>query len=341
MEFDWAIGNPPYQEETQRTSDKPVYNYYMEAAYGVCGRAVLIHPARFLFNAGKTPKAWNEKMLSDGHFKVLLYEADSRSVFPGADIKGGLAVSCRDIHKSFGSVGIFTPYAALNGIAAKVGRLAEGSLADWVSAPESYSFTALMHEENPQVKGLLSRGHAYDLTTNIFDKLAGTVFFEERPEEGEDYIRIIGRRGRRRCAMWVRKKYIAEHPNLHYYKALFPKSSGRGRFGEALPSPVIAFPGWGHTQTFISLGAFETEYEARALCKYLCGRFARAMLGVLKVTQDNKKAVWRRVPLQDFSVNSDLDWSLPTAEIDRRLYIKYALSEDEIAFIEGQVSAME
>ncbi|MEC5182380.1 Eco57I restriction-modification methylase domain-containing protein [Arthrobacter sp. CG_A4] len=63
--FDVVIGNPPYQEEAQGagTRDTPVYHLFMEAAYEVGKKAVLITPARFLFNAGFTPKAWNEKML--------------------------------------------------------------------------------------------------------------------------------------------------------------------------------------------------------------------------------------------------------------------------------------
>ncbi|MBQ7501744.1 Eco57I restriction-modification methylase domain-containing protein [bacterium] len=341
MEFDWAIGNPPYQEETERTSDTPVYNRFMDSAYAVSARAALIHPARFLFGAGKTPRSWNEKMLADEHFTVLHYEAESGSVFPGADIKGGLVISCRDERRSFGPLNIFTPDPILNSIAAKAAGLSEGSLADWVFAPESYAFTPLMHEENPRIKGLLSRGHAFDLTTNIFDKLSGLVFFEERPEDGGSYVQIMGRKSGRRRGMWIRREYIAAHANLDLYKVLFPKSSGRGRFGEALPRPSAAPPGMGHTQTFISLGAFQTEYEARALVKYLLGKFARTMLGVLKVTQDNKKAVWRCVPRQNFRPDSDICWDLPTAEIDRQLYAKYGLSAEEIAFIEDRVRAME
>ena len=72
--FDYVIGNPPYQEEARDTSDKPVYNIFMDAAYEVGRKVELITPARFLFNAGKTPKAWNEKMLNDEHFKVLYFE---------------------------------------------------------------------------------------------------------------------------------------------------------------------------------------------------------------------------------------------------------------------------
>ena len=96
-----------------------------------------------------------------------------------------------------------------------------------------------------------------------------------------------------------------------------------------------------HTQTFLSMGAFDSKNEADALMKYVKSKFARALLGVLKVTQDNKKPVWKYVPLQDFTSSSDIDWSQSVAEIDRQLYRKYGLSEDEIQFIETHVKEME
>ena len=92
--FDYVIGNPPYQEEfggsgENKTFGAPVYNTFMEMGYGVAEKVELITPARFLFNAGKTPKAWNEERLSDIHFKVLYYAQDSSRVFSNTDIKGG------------------------------------------------------------------------------------------------------------------------------------------------------------------------------------------------------------------------------------------------------------
>lgn len=92
--FDYVIGNPPYQEDFGKSGDngnfaKPVYNLFMDEAYKVSDKVELITPARFLFNAGSTPKSWNEKMLNDKHFKVLEYEADSSKVFTDKDIKGG------------------------------------------------------------------------------------------------------------------------------------------------------------------------------------------------------------------------------------------------------------
>ena len=64
------------------------------------------------------------------------------------------------------------------------------------------------------------------------------------------------------------------------------------------------------------------------------------MLGILKVTQDNNKATWNEVPMQDFTANSDIDWTKSIEDIDKQLYRKYNLSEEEIEFIETKVQAM-
>ena len=90
MKFDYVIGNPPYQETLQNTSDKPIYNDFMDASYQISDKVELITPARFLFNAGKTAKVWNEKMLNDVHLKVLYYEPDSSKVFSNTDINIGV-----------------------------------------------------------------------------------------------------------------------------------------------------------------------------------------------------------------------------------------------------------
>ena len=74
MHFDFCIGNPPYQDDTLGNNESfapPVYDKFMHASYTIADKVELIHPARFLFNAGATPKLWNKKMLQDEHFKVL------------------------------------------------------------------------------------------------------------------------------------------------------------------------------------------------------------------------------------------------------------------------------
>lgn len=104
MKFDFVIGNPPYQDNTlgeNETFAPPVYDKFMEAAYEVADKVELITPARFLFNAGSTPKKWNKKMLSDEHFKILYYEQDSSKVFADTDIKGGVVITYHDMTQDF------------------------------------------------------------------------------------------------------------------------------------------------------------------------------------------------------------------------------------------------
>lgn len=123
------------------------------------------------------------------------------------------------------------------------------------------------------------------------------------------------------------------------------KSNGTGAIGEVLSTPLIGEPLIGepligYTQSFIGIGTFNEQTEAMAALKYVKSKFARTLLGILKVTQDNSKETWRFVPLQDFTSKSDIDWEKSVAEIDRQLYAKYELSEEEITFIESMIKPM-
>lgn len=340
MKFDVIIGNPPYQEEVEGTSNPPIYNYFMDESYKN-GRIVeLITPARWLFNAGKTPKEWNTKMLSDSHLKVLTYERDSSKIFSNTDIKGGVAVTYHNSENNYSPIGRFIIYDEMRSVKEKVQPFIETNLSSWIYAPESYKFTNSLHDEHIDVEDKLSAGHKYDVTTNVLDKLKDIVFYEEKPNDGKDYVRIIGLENGRRTYRWIRESYVNPPDNFNYYKVILPKSNGSGAFGEALSSPFVGDKRIGHTQTFISVGRLETLQEAEGLLKYIKSKFCRALLSILKVTQDNKRATWGYVPLQDFTSSSDIDWSKSIEEIDEQLFDKYDLDEPERNFIRTKVKEM-
>ena len=127
---------------------------------------------------------------------------------------------------------------------------------------------------------------------------------------------------------------------MKQWKTLCPRANGAGVFGESLSPLVIGEPYIGYTQTFIGIGSFDNRFAADAVMKYIKSKFARTLLDVLKVTQDNDRSVWKLIPLQDFTQDSDIDWSKSIHEIDLQLYRKYGLSEDEIEFIETHVKEM-
>ena len=138
----------------------------------------------------------------------------------------------------------------------------------------------------------------------------------------------------------MRKDYVNVVNNLYKWKIFVPKSNGSGALGEVVTTPVIGQPVIGHTESFISIGAFDTEEKAQNCLKYIKSKFARCMLGILKITQHNSPEKWKYVPLQDFTENSDIDWTKSVAEIDKQLYAKYGLTEEEIFFIETNVKEM-
>ena len=344
MKFNAIVGNPPYQTQKEGTSDSPIYHQFMDLTYELCDKSVLITPGRFLFNAGKTPKAWNEKMLGDEHLKVVYYNSDSSNVFPDISIMGGIAITVRDINKKFGAINTFTPIQEVNSILKKVESIKSKSISDLVYAPESYRLSKKLHSEFPDIESKLSSGHKYDLTTNIFGKL-NDVFTIERPVSKEKYIQILGRENNSRVLKWIKKDYVDEHENLNHYKVILPKSNGSKPIGELVATgligaPDICGPNTGHNQTFIGIGRFDTMIEAENLLKYIKGKFSRLLLGILKVTQDNKKKVWKYVPIQDFTTDSDIDWSKTISEIDQQLYKKYKLSKEEIEFVEKMIKPM-
>lgn len=338
--FFGVIGNPPYQEETEGTSDKPIYDKFMNSAFEISERVELITPARFLFNAGKTPKAWNKKRLHDPFFKVLYYEPDSTKVFPPpTDIKGGIAVTYRDETEEGEAIEVFTSHNELNTILKKVKKLDKSSFDTLVFTSDAYRFTEAFHKEYPEVAGQLSAGHEDDLVTNIFETVP--FAFSKSELNDCDCIKIYGRDNSARVFKYINQDYIKGISNFHTYKVFLPKSNGSGAFGETLSSPIVAKPLEGHTQTFISIGEFGSVEEAEACLKYVKTKFTRTMLGVLKVTQHNPSKTWKYVPLQDFTSSSDIDWSQSVHEIDVQLYKKYGLSDEEIEFIEIHVKEMD
>lgn len=340
VKFDVVIGNPPYQEETNNNRDTPIYHHFMELAYAVSDKAVLITPARFLFNAGQTPSAWNTKMLADEHLKVVYYSQNSAEVFPNTDIKGGVAVTYRDSKKNFGAIGQFISIPELNNILHKV-LASENfiSLSTLHFGNSTYKLTAKVYQEHPDFIERVSQAERFSVGSNIFSRFP-EIFYDSQQNDMD--IQIYGREDNKRVYKWTKKEYIAEHPNLDKYKIFIPGANGSGAIGEVLSTPLIGEPLIGYTQTFISFGAFDNREEAENLLKYIKTKFARAMLGTLKITQNNKtKEVWKNVPLQDFTSNSDIDWSQSIAELDAQLYRKYGLSQEEIAFIESKVKEME
>lgn len=347
MKFTAIVGNPPYQIVNKGNGNgaDPVYHLFIDIAMKMAEQGTLIHPARFLFNAGKTPKEWNNMMLNNKHYKVSNYWVNSSEIFPSVEINGGIVTSYWNKRMDFGTIGFFSAFNELRNILSKVQGKSEISFSTIVGPRELYSITDDLYKENPELDGRQSKGHKYSLGANIFDVFP-ELFFDDCDCPNE-YAKVFGRYCNQRCYKWVKNSYISHPANYTKYKVIISKADGAaGKIGSPIPARIIGKteigePYVAYTDTFIGIGCFDTYNEACACQKYLMTKFARTMLGTVKVTQDNPKEAWINVPMQDFSSSSDIDWSKSVAEIDKQFYEKYGLEQSEIDFIESKIKPME
>ncbi|MGN4930619.1 Eco57I restriction-modification methylase domain-containing protein [Bacillus cereus group sp. MYBK14-1] len=360
VKFNVVVGNPPYQEASDvNNRQEPIYQYFYDLSENMAEKYCLISPARFLFNAGLTPKIWNEKMLNDPHLKVEYYNQNSNEIFPNTEIKGGVVVLYRDENKEFGAIKKFIPEKNLQNIASHFTLDLETNLPTIMFGgrsdlkfneeflrdfPNSKTDRLLfIQEKRPEVKEL-GPNEEYEIKSSTFEALH-YAFEEETPVNSNDYYKILGLFNGKRVWRWINKKYMSarypEKNNIDKWKIFIPKANGSGSFGEILSTPVIGRPFESATPTFISIGAFTSESEAKNAMKYIKTKSLRCLLGILKITQDNPPSKWAYIPLQDFTHNSDIDWSKDIPQIDQQLYKKYGLNQSEIDFIEDKVKAMD
>jgi superfamily II DNA or RNA helicase len=328
MKFDAVVGNPPYQESTDTNFAKPVYNYFIDSAKEMTPEYVcMVHPARFLFNAGATPKEWNERMLNDPHLSIVMYESESQKLFSGVDIKGGICVTLWQKNKvGKGLEGLFIVQPELRSIVEKIGN---GGFNTIVSPRGETKLTISLDPKYP--KDLRLAPNYFVRFPEIFKK----------NKDSADNIKVIGlEEGNRRTERFVEARIINDL-KLDKWKVFMPKAIGSGSFGEAMSQLIIGEPKTCCTYTFLQVGAFNSKDEADNCLRYLKTKLTRALLGTLKITQNNSSDVWKNVPLQDFTKKSDIDWSKSVSEIDQQLYKKYGLSDEEINFIEVKVQPMD
>ena len=193
--FDVVIGNPPYQEEAQGggTRDTPVYHLFMDAAYEVGKKAVLITPARFLFNAGFTPKAWNdEDARRPAPDRRRTTCPTATNCFPARIIKGGIAVTYRDEdarRRAHRHLHASTPSSTRSCTRSSSPDIV--SMESDITSSRSYRYTAKLYEDHPDARALRPAGNAALVSTNAFEQFS-FLYHAERARRRPEYVRVLG-----------------------------------------------------------------------------------------------------------------------------------------------------
>ena len=337
VQFDVIIGNPPYQLDDggAGASAMPIYQKFVEAAKSLEPRLLsMIIPSRW-FAGGRGLDAFRATMLADPRIRSLTDYLDSRDVFPGVDVAGGVCYFLWD-RDNPGECQITSQRKG--GIPTESVRpLVEPGLDVFVRYNEGLSILRkVVQTESGSDELTLPSGHRFVNQVSPQKPFGLRTFYRGTPERlGSDDVLVLQSGGR----SWARRSEIRESTQLiDRWKVFTSKSSsehagqsdkdGRRRVlsltGVLPPQSVV-------TETYVLLGDFDTEEEAQNCLSYVKTKFFRFLILLRSSGQDISRTAYSFIPLVDFRRS----WS------DEELYSKYDLAIDEIAFIDSLVRPME
>ena len=341
MNFDAIMGNPPYQvmDGGAQASARPIYNEFVEEAQNIKPNYIsIIMPTRW-YAGGKGLDEFRDKMLNDIHIKELHDYTHPELLFPETNNRGGICFFVWD--ENYDNTKLLTrvvTYSA-KGISSDIRRPIKIEGADiFIRNNEAISIIKKVFEKNPEsFENHVSSRKPFGLDTTFVKSAA----FKDSADGLKEPVVCYGKNW---CIGYIEKELIISHKEwVGEWKLFAPYANNIGtELNDDNLNTVVGGPNTICTESYLLLGINLNlnEISANNLSKYTKTKFLRALHSLAKVSQHATAKTYRFVPLQDFTSNSDIDWSKSVSEIDKQLYKKYNLSAEEISFIESKVREM-
>ena len=341
MKFDVIVGNPPYQEAggSGGTNDAPVYQRFVKAAEDLEPDYISMIIKSNWFSAGREKLLgdFRAHMLSNDSLRVLYDYPNSRDLFPNVEIKGGVCYFLIDSSYH----GKCTSHLIENGNDLQTEH--DLSLHDtYIRHPMAAQIADKIPSSEQSVDVLVSADTPFGIPTKprTSKKLPFDVF-EDSTTEHDVLLYYNTEDGKNvRTTGYIRANDIKKNvQDVDRPKAIFPEGAGSGNDPNVLGKPIIASKHSVCSQTYLYV-AFDTNAEVENFIKYYKTRFVRFLVSIFKIDQHAPARVYHYVPVQDFTNNSDIDWTRSAEEIDDQLFDKYKLSEEERDFIKQRINPM-
>lgn len=340
MQFDVIVGNPPYQlsDGGFGASAAPIYHKFVSQAKALEPRFLsMVVPARW-FGGGKGLDAFRKEMLEDRQITALADFPDASDAFAGVDIAGGICYflwergANNDCEVSTWAKGelvarvtrplkvdgmdIFVRYAPAVSVVKKIKSLETGIRHASANDPPTtdQSMANMVSSRKPFGLSTMAKGHSPAKPGDLVLYKFGDPSFVSPHEVATGQTMVQKHK--------VLTSYVA------YDHAGNPGQDGKRKVFSKIQ---IAPPGSVCTETYLVIGAFDTEQEAANLVSYMKTRFFRFLVSLTMFSHHITRSGYVFVPVQDFSK----PWT------DEELYAKYKLTKEEINFIESMIRPME
>lgn len=338
MKFDAVVGNPPYQELVSNNSGtvsqaNPVYNLFIEMATKISNKYVSMITPSLWMTGGTGLNNFRKYMLEQNHISIMHDYEVADDIFSNVAIAGGVSYFLWDPSIT-GKTNYY--YYRKNGVntfskvnMAEYGtdifirdRVANNILNKVDVFNEKFiSFMDLISTISPFAKG----------QTGEYDNL-----YYRHPKNNSVKMYRFSRNKDDKFAYIDREKILANEEWIDKHKVYVSKAGEISAKFNGLP--FYGEPGSACSETYLVVGPFDSKENCANVIKYMNTTIYKYLIAQIKKSQNAARGVYKFVPMQDFSENSDIDWSRSIDDIDNQLYSKYKLSSDEIIYIEKQVN---
>lgn len=339
MKFGAVIGNPPYQvsDGGAQASAKPLYHHFVLLGKELTTKHTsFIIPSRW-YAGGKGLDEFRERMLTDNSLSELHDCLTPEDVFPQTNNRGGVCYFITDKDKEDSAVRVVTHVN--HQITADLQRelLIKGmdifirdgialSIVQRVLDTDFISLASLVSPRKPfGIEAQASKGSD----------------FSPEPHQLSNPLPCIAKG---KVQGFIPAQLVKAHPEwIERWKVLVPRANNIGtELNDDNLNSFVVSPGTVCTESYIVVGAdlSLSETQAQALSTYLQTKFVRFLHKQAKVSQDATSKTYRFIPVQDFSEQSDLDWTAEVDEVDQQLFAKYQLTPEQIHYIQSTIKPM-
>jgi|AntAceMinimDraft_6_1070360.scaffolds.fasta_scaffold10640_2 site-specific DNA-methyltransferase (adenine-specific) len=322
MRFDVIIGNPPYQlsDGGASASARPIYQQFIEQAMNLDPRyLVMVTPSRW-FAGGKGLDAFRKRMLADKRIRIIVDYVQEKDAFPNVNINGGVNYFLWD-RDHVGDCEVTT--VAPGGKRGATLTRPLGNFDIFIRRNEALPILKhVMEKHENSFSERVSSRKPFGLPPD-FHGVSRKTAKRDIKFYGSGKISWVSLDDLEVNAGWVKK-----------WKVLIPRATD-GNENYPLPiwdhaGPFIAGPGEACSETYLVASLAKSKTEAQFIVNYMRTKFFRFMISLRKSTQDNKASIFAFVP----DLPYDHDWT------DAELFKRYALSKDDVVFVESMIREM-